>query len=183
MTGILQPLDVAVNRSFQAFYNNIYDEIDEYMTRAFGDTTLQTKLGNIKSPSYMDASSWIDQWMKTRSKDDNMKAFKVCGLYPGFVAEEDNIQCLHQPLRDCFSKELNREMWLESYGSILTDSTQTTFFDEDDDDWEVSAEEVSCWYAIYRSIEETETYSAWRSTLLKSAFSYIEKTSDLHQFF
>ena len=99
MTGLLQPLDVAVNRSFQTFYNREYDA---YMTKAFSDKNLQTKAGNIKSPSYIDASTWINNWIQTKSKDDIAKAFKVCGLYPGFAAEPDQIEHLHQPLRECF---------------------------------------------------------------------------------
>ena len=66
MTGMLQPLDVAVNRSLQVYYNVKYDE---YMNKAFVDTSLQTKNGNIKSPSYKDASLWIAEW--TRTKEDN----------------------------------------------------------------------------------------------------------------
>jgi DDE superfamily endonuclease len=54
MTNILQPLDVAINRSYQEYYQIC---CDGYIAQALEDTCLQTKAGNPKVPSYMAVSN------------------------------------------------------------------------------------------------------------------------------
>lgn len=60
MTGMLQPLDVAVNRGFQQSYNDNYNK---HMTIAInsGDPAKRTKSGNIRMPSYFEISEWVIQ--------------------------------------------------------------------------------------------------------------------------
>ena len=79
MTNILQPLDVAVNRSYQAFFQTYFDG---YIAQALEDTCLQTKAGNPKVPSYMTVSNWTLVWIKTMTQECIQNSFAITGLVP-----------------------------------------------------------------------------------------------------
>jgi hypothetical protein len=74
LTSILQPLDVAVNRSFQADYEARYDE---YIQEALMNPDLQTRQGNPKCPTPMMVSEWALEWINKCNQEDVAKAFKV----------------------------------------------------------------------------------------------------------
>jgi len=116
MTGLLQPEDVSLNRSFQQHYSTNYDK---YLADALEDDNpnLRTKAGNIKSPNYSLVSKWILEWIDSLSHETVQKAFKVCGLV---AKDEFEIQKLHEPLRKFFEdSEFNLEQWEISYGKLL----------------------------------------------------------------
>lgn len=68
MTGLLQPLDVAVNRGFQLNYN---DHFTTHMNTAINseDETTRTKAGNVKMPTHLQISEWVRDWAKEQSKE------------------------------------------------------------------------------------------------------------------
>jgi hypothetical protein len=94
--GILQPLDVAVNRSFQQHFNDSYIE---YLKNAVSNPQMQTRLGNIKTPNYKEVSDWVVKWIESKSPNDFCKAFDVCGIVP---AAEFNVATLHHKLKIAF---------------------------------------------------------------------------------
>ncbi|GBG77382.1 hypothetical protein CBR_g23713 [Chara braunii] len=101
LTGIFQPLDVAVNRSFQQSYGCQYDA---YISKALEDPSLQTKMGNPKSPTYQMVANWVCLWAKTKTKEDIAQAFAMCGL----VCKEDfDVEKLHPPLRAVYNDVVN----------------------------------------------------------------------------
>ncbi|KAG2796875.1 hypothetical protein PC112_g22026 [Phytophthora cactorum] len=113
LTNILQPLDVAVNRSFQAYYRNKYDE---YIGNALQDPALQTRTGNRQVPNYSTVGQWTLDWMATRTPESIVKAFQLCGLVPKEMFSEDK---LHSPLREILSPDLNMDRWHASYQHLL----------------------------------------------------------------
>jgi hypothetical protein len=65
MTNILQSLDVAINRSFQAYYVSRYDK---YIEKPLSDVSmphfrLQTNLGNLECPYYLKTKTWCQSWI------------------------------------------------------------------------------------------------------------------------
>lgn len=65
LTGLLQPLDVAVNRAFQQNFDDIYTV---YLEKALGDPSNRTKQGNVKVPSYACLADWCSKWAESMSK-------------------------------------------------------------------------------------------------------------------
>jgi hypothetical protein len=74
LTNIIQPLDVAINRSFQAFHV-IY--FDDYIDNAISDVRTQTKAGNPKCPHYLMVTTWCQKWIESFPDASIAKAFAV----------------------------------------------------------------------------------------------------------
>ncbi|ETK74460.1 hypothetical protein L915_18750, partial [Phytophthora nicotianae] len=110
------PLDVAVNRSYHAFYRNKYDD---YMSRALVDPTMQTAAGNPKVPHYKTVAEWTLDWVASRRVDVIKKAFTLCGVEPKTSFNRDK---LHQPLKYLLASDLDMEKWHESYQHILDEA-------------------------------------------------------------
>ncbi|KAE9038088.1 hypothetical protein PR001_g8110 [Phytophthora rubi] len=113
LTNLLQPLDVAVNRSFQAFYRVKYDG---YIQQALQDPALQTRAGNPKVPTYNIVEQWTVDWMATRSADDIKKAFQLCGLVPKESFDDEK---LHPSLQELLASDFDMERWNASYKHLL----------------------------------------------------------------
>jgi Tc5 transposase DNA-binding domain/DDE superfamily endonuclease len=113
MTNILQPLDVAINRSFQAFYASRYDK---YIENAISDVNMQTNAGNPKCPDYLTVTTWCQKWIDSFPSATIVKAFAVCGLVPKPMF---NINDLHPPLKALLSTEYDPVEWARVYTDTL----------------------------------------------------------------
>jgi hypothetical protein len=71
MTGVLQPLNVAVNKSFQDSFETSYDT---YIAKA---------------PNYEIVSNWVVNWEKEFESNIIVKAFTKCGI--GSILDNFNI--------------------------------------------------------------------------------------------
>ena len=114
MTNILQTLDVAINRGYQAYYQICYDG---YIAQALEDTCLQTKAGNPKVPSYMTVSSWTLDWIKTMTQECIRNSFTIKGLVPKCDFE---LAKLHPPLKALFEAKYCSESWDALFGELLS---------------------------------------------------------------
>lgn len=104
LTGLLQPLDVAVNRSFQQYY---VDQYNEHINQSISDVSKQTKAGNISMPKYSEVSKWVADWSEIFPKESVVKAFTLCGL----VSSQDfGVEKLHKPLAECFAEDFEHEV-------------------------------------------------------------------------
>lgn len=111
LTGILQPLDVCLNRIFQQFFD---DKAGEYQAESISQDKNKTPKGNIKMPTAEVISQWLVQWSETISAEQVRKAFRVCGLSPDFSPDQ-----LHKALKDIYNRDLTVEQWIADHGSAL----------------------------------------------------------------
>lgn len=116
LTGLLQPLDVCMNRSFQQYFN---DRSCEYQAESLRDGSNKTKLGNIKMPSANLVTKWSADWCETKTAEQIRKAFESCGLVP---REEFDIEKLHEPLRNVYKLEMSTNEWIEKYSSLVSET-------------------------------------------------------------
>ncbi|GBG63617.1 hypothetical protein CBR_g38928 [Chara braunii] len=123
LTGILQPLDVAVNRSFQQSYGHQYDA---YISNALENPSLQTKTGNPKTPTYQMVVDWVCQWAKTKTKEDIAHAFAMCGL----VRKEDfDVEKLHPSLRALYNDVVEIDDGNDAYAEEFVEAPIPVYVD------------------------------------------------------
>lgn len=113
LTGILQPLDVALNRPFQQHFD---DCTNEYQAAALENNNNRTPKGNIRMPSTEAMTGWIVNWSNTVTPDMITKAFDLCGIVP---KNEFDLEKLHKPLRDIYNRNVTVEQWIEEHSSVL----------------------------------------------------------------
>lgn len=113
LTGLLQPLDVALNRSFQQRFN---DNTNEYQAESLRSNTNKTKKGNIKMPTSELVTKWAADWSASKTQEEVRKAFDLCGLVP---EDEFDLEKLHQPLRDVYKLEMSVQEWIGKHASIV----------------------------------------------------------------
>jgi hypothetical protein len=143
LTNILQPLDVAVNRSFQAYYQTLFDS---YIGRAIDDPAMQTKAGNPKVPSYKMVSEWVIEWMNSKQPNEIANAFRVCGLVP---QSEFQLEILHSPLKALFqaSFDINhwKEMYMKEFGNTI-DRDEEVY---DSPNWYLPESQTTSFYSCF----------------------------------
>lgn len=156
MTGLLQPLDVTVNRSFQQNYNDLYND---HLTAAINskDESARTKSGNVKMPGYQQVSEWIASWAKAQTAETIAKAFDVCGL----VSQEDfSLERLHKPLRDCFDEDFSLANWEENHHEIA-ENTDDNGTEEITGNVKIFSQKFSFFKALHVLLKSHEDFALW----------------------
>lgn len=168
MTGLLQPLDVSINRIFQQFFN---DKYKEYVEKAMKDDNLKTPQGNIKSPSCMEVSEWCMSWSKSVKKETIIRAFETCGYVPFDVFDSTK---LHAPLQACFTDDEMPEL----------PTATVNFFEEHDGDWELTDfVQNSFANAMFKISRSSKLASEWIENFKSSILDIIHSNSFLSDIF
>ena len=173
MTGMLQPLDVAVNRSLQQSYS---DHFDVHLASSLADPDKRTKCGNIKMPKYSELSEWVADWAEGLTRESIAKAFTLCGLVPATVFSVEN---LHKPLRDCFIGDMDQVTWNLEHGTTIIAEDDTL----DPDDWHTFEVPNALAQALYVGMGITEDYAYWLAEFQDKILCGIESDADLNEVF
>lgn len=154
LTNILQPLDVAVNRSFQSFYQTCYDK---YIGHALEDPALQTRAGNPRVPNYLSVSNWIVEWTKTKTVEQITNDFLICGLLP---KRSFDLSLLHPALKAIFEPSFDIDSWNDLYSSYI--DTESVLVEEtfEPPNWYLpDSENASLYMCVSRKVGGNE--SSW----------------------
>lgn len=167
LTSILQPLDVAINRSLQEFFRDCYND---YIQQAISDPDLQTGKGNIKTPTYSVVSDWISEWAVKFDKDKVKNAFGICGI-GGFEDFDQDI--LHDPLKNLIINEMSLQEWNQKHGECLNKDSDDNFYDLQENDffWPPAND-----FSLLRSIKFLKQH--FTSGFEKFSKEYLEKVLD-----
>jgi hypothetical protein len=161
MTCILQPLDVAINRSFQAFYCTKYDA---YIAQALDDPQLQTKAGNPKVPSYHLVASWTLEWITTKSQEDVVKAFSLCGV----VAPENfQLENLHPPLKELLSAKFDQAAWEEQFSDFIQPDDPSREMQYNTPEWFMPVNTASSLYECFNKFKGGRHWTSYKAELIR----------------
>ncbi|GBG90296.1 hypothetical protein CBR_g50474 [Chara braunii] len=177
LTSLLQPLDVAVNRSFQQHYTREYDG---HIHRALQNTNLQTKAGNPKYPSYQMVADWVCDWVQMKTKQEITNAFEVCGLQ---LKADFDLAKLHAPLQALFSPTLNMEERDAAFDKEITEAADgfnlellqpPAYFILVD---AIGAEPCSLWQCLHRAVYGPEAII----TCKEFGYTVVESMKDMEE--
>uniref|UniRef100_H3H210 DDE-1 domain-containing protein n=1 Tax=Phytophthora ramorum TaxID=164328 RepID=H3H210_PHYRM len=137
LTNLLQPLDVAINRSYQEFYRSKYGD---YIDTALRDPSLQSKAGNPKMSHYAKMAQWTLDWVVTKSGDSVKKAFTLCGLVAKATFKMDE---LYAPLKAILKPDLDMSEWHAAYQHLVDEGADLESLRIAAPDWYVPEKERS----------------------------------------
>ena len=172
MTGLLQPLDVSVNRSFQQAYN---DKYTEYMTQAVSKGSFRTKSGNIAMPKYRVVSEWVLDWSRSMPQEIIKKSFAVCGLTSN---EDFAVDKLHAPLADCFLG-VSEATWNREHAGGINPTPDPLV----EDAWTIFDEEFPLSHAFYEAVQEEEFFEYWHNNFNDLVINHISNHDHLKELF
>lgn len=108
LTGLLQPLDVAVNRSFQSFYEQKFSEYAAENLSNGKDENRNETHRRLKIPSYGVVATWVAEWKEKFVFNVEKDPFKVCGyVHPDMY----DPSTLHKPLYELIQSQMSIEDW------------------------------------------------------------------------
>jgi hypothetical protein len=166
LTGLLQPLDVCINRSFQEYFD---DCTDSYQSESLKLDINKTLKGNVKMPSVEAVTNWVGDWAATKTVEDLRKAFDVCGLVP---VDEFSADRLHPPLREIWSHNFDSVSWVQKYSSYIS-SPHVVF----DDRHQIFERRYAFFHAIFSTIEHDfeDNYAGWQKIALASIHDFLKE--------
>ncbi|GBG76663.1 hypothetical protein CBR_g22880 [Chara braunii] len=118
LSGILQPLDVAIKRRFQQYLSRMYDA---YIKKAIDGMTIDGVPGGLECPFYQLVTNWVVDWVKAIPPAEVSEAFRVCGLVHKHDFDPD---ALHPPLKALFDPAFNLTEWNEFYAESFLDAPE-----------------------------------------------------------
>lgn len=137
LTNLLQPLDSAINRSYQEYYLSKYEH---NTSRALWNPLLQNKnkAGNSEVPRYDAVAQWTLAWVISKDVADIKKLFRMFGL----VAKENfKMDKLHPPLKAILSHDFDMNAWHAAYQHLLNDKSERDLLRVSTPDWYIPAKE------------------------------------------
>ncbi|CAI7869372.1 unnamed protein product [Closterium sp. NIES-53] len=127
-TSEIQPLDIAVNRSFKAAVRQLYQEWFEHE----GVDTL-TKKGNIKKPPDELTLKWISAAWKSVPKELIQRAFLTCGISNALDGSQDNL-CLQHRRDELKGEEVDMDDEIGAHGFFCNNGEEPESDSEADPD-------------------------------------------------
>ncbi|CAI7909798.1 unnamed protein product [Closterium sp. NIES-54] len=134
-TSEIQPLDVAVNRSFKDAVRQLYQE---WFEREGVDTL--TKKGNIKKPPVELTLKWISTAWKSVPKELIQWAFLTCGISNALDGSQDKL-CLQHRRDELEGEEVNMDDEIAAHGFFCNNVEEPESDSEADPDDPTTADD------------------------------------------
>ncbi|CAI7733070.1 unnamed protein product [Closterium sp. NIES-54] len=134
-TSEIQPLDIAVNRSFKTTVRQLYQE---WFEREGVDTL--TKKGNIKKPPVELTLKWISAAWKSVPKELIQRAFLTCGISNALDGSQDKL-CLQHRRDELEGEEVDMDDEIAAHGSFCNNVEEPESDSEADPDDPTAADD------------------------------------------
>ncbi|CAI7821080.1 unnamed protein product [Closterium sp. NIES-53] len=134
-TSEIQPLDIAVNRSFKAVVRQLYQEWFERE----GVDTLKKK-GNIKKPPVELTLKWISTAWKSVPKELIQRAFLTCGISNALDGSHDKL-CLQHRRDELEGEEVDMDDEIAAHGFFCNNVEEPESDSEADPDDPTAADD------------------------------------------
>ncbi|CAI7798869.1 unnamed protein product [Closterium sp. NIES-53] len=134
-TSEIQPLDIAVNRSFKAIVRQLYQE---WFEREGVDTL--TKKGNIKKPPVELTLKWISTAWKSVPKELIQRAFLTCGISNALDGSQDKL-CLQHRRDELEGEEVDMDDEIAAHGFFCNNVEEPESDSEADPDDPTAADD------------------------------------------
>ncbi|CAI7887685.1 unnamed protein product [Closterium sp. NIES-53] len=134
-TSEIQPLDIAVNRSFKAAVRQLYQE---WFEREGVDTL--TKKGNIKKPPVELTLKWISAAWKSVPKELIQRAFLTCGISNALDGSQDKL-CLQHRRDELEGEEVDMDDEIAAHGLFCNNVEEPELDSEADPDDPTAADD------------------------------------------